>query len=61
MNKTLLKVLASAVMAESCMPAGTGMNATCIQPEKVNRKQQRNEGCSCGSGLKYKKCHGRYS
>ena len=26
---------------------------------KVNGKIGRNELCPCGSGLKYKKCHGR--
>ena len=29
------------------------------QPERASRKVGRNEPCSCGSGLKYKKCCGR--
>ncbi len=28
-------------------------------PRKVNQKIGRNDPCPCGSGLKYKKCHGR--
>ena len=28
------------------------------QPIKVDKKVGRNEPCPCGSGLKYKKCHG---
>jgi len=27
--------------------------------ERVSRKPGRNEPCSCGSGLKFKKCHGK--
>ena len=28
------------------------------QPIKVDKKIGRNEPCPCGSGKKYKKCHG---
>lgn len=30
-----------------------------LLPIEGIRKQGRNEPCSCGSGIKYKKCHGR--
>jgi len=30
-----------------------------VQPESQGRKVGRNEPCPCGSGLKYKKCHGK--
>ena len=30
------------------------------QPVRVEQKVGRNEPCPCGSGKKYKKCHGRY-
>ena len=29
------------------------------QPVRVEQKVGRNEPCPCGSGKKYKKCHGR--
>lgn len=29
-----------------------------IQPYRAEPKQGRNERCNCGSGLKYKRCHG---
>ena len=29
-----------------------------MQPIVGGQKPQRNQPCSCGSGLKYKKCHG---
>jgi uncharacterized protein YecA (UPF0149 family) len=28
--------------------------------ERVSMKPGRNEPCFCGSGLKFKKCHGKY-
>ena len=30
-----------------------------IQPVRVDKKVGRNEPCPCGSGKKYKQCHGR--
>lgn len=30
-----------------------------VQPESVNKKIGRNDPCWCGSGKKYKKCHGK--
>jgi len=30
-----------------------------VQPEPQGKKVGRNEPCLCGSGLKYKKCHGK--
>ena len=30
-----------------------------VQPIKVEQKVGRNDDCPCGSGRKYKKCHGR--
>ena len=29
------------------------------QPVRVEKKVGRNEPCPCGSGKKYKKCHGK--
>jgi preprotein translocase subunit SecA len=29
------------------------------QPVKVEKKVGRNEPCPCGSGKKYKQCHGK--
>ena len=30
-----------------------------VQPIRVDKKVGRNEACPCGSGKKYKQCHGR--
>lgn len=32
---------------------------SCEREEEVRQKVGRNEPCPCGSGTKYKKCHGR--
>ncbi|MDO8670721.1 MAG: DUF1186 domain-containing protein [Dehalococcoidia bacterium] len=41
-------------------PANRGLGAgTSKQPVRVAQKVGRNEPCPCGSGKKYKKCHGR--
>jgi preprotein translocase subunit SecA len=39
-------------------PAARGGTATATRPQTV-KKVGRNEACPCGSGLKYKRCHGR--
>jgi preprotein translocase subunit SecA len=39
--------------------AGDGAAASAPQPVHVGQKVGRNDPCPCGSGLKYKKCHGK--
>ena len=36
-----------------------GGNRVKLQPVKVEHKTGRNEPCPCGSGKKYKNCHGK--
>jgi preprotein translocase subunit SecA len=43
---------------EELGPSTGGGTATATRPQTV-RKVGRNEACPCGSGLKYKRCHGR--
>jgi len=38
--------------------SGTGDGTTTNKPAKSDKKVGRNEPCPCGSGKKYKKCHG---
>lgn len=38
---------------------GTRSNPRQISPIKANQKVGRNDPCHCGSGKKFKKCHGR--
>jgi preprotein translocase subunit SecA len=33
--------------------------AQSVQPVHAEKKAGRNDPCPCGSGLKYKKCHGK--
>lgn len=37
----------------------TVSRSSVLQDLKRRSKQPRNELCNCGSGLKYKKCHGK--
>ncbi len=39
--------------------AGDGAAAAAPQPVHAGQKVGRNDPCPCGSGLKYKKCHGK--
>ncbi len=39
--------------------AGRPPQPTRVQPVRVEKKVGRNEPCPCGSGKKYKQCHGR--
>ena len=43
-------------MREAAMEAASGEES--IEQIKAERKVGRNEPCPCGSGKKYKKCHG---
>jgi len=54
---------ASAAAAEAAVPGGGGgAAAEAVQPfVREGRKIGRNEPCPCGSGKKYKQCHGRLS
>jgi len=45
-------------MAAGRQPQGQ-MNVRPVQPVRVEKKIGRNEPCPCGSGKKYKQCHGR--
>ncbi len=38
--------------------SGTGDGSTTKKPAKSDKKVGRNDPCPCGSGKKYKKCHG---
>ncbi len=38
---------------------GAGASAPALQPVHVGSKVGRNDPCPCGSGKKYKKCHGK--
>lgn len=35
-----------------------GSGGMSFKPEKKVEEQGRNDDCACGSGKKYKKCHG---
>jgi len=52
-------VAAGAEGAASATPAGAG--AATATPERAVPKVGRNEQCPCGSGKKYKRCHGQPS
>lgn len=53
---------AAADMTESAPMDGTEMSETDEQPfVRGERKVGRNEPCPCGSGKKYKQCHGKLS
>jgi preprotein translocase subunit SecA len=49
----------SAQPAEGTMAAGPGQQAARRNPVTVDREPGRNDPCPCGSGKKYKHCHGR--
>ena len=40
-------------------PAGGTETRTKAEPVRVAQKVGRNEPCPCGSGKKYKQCHGK--
>lgn len=42
------------------MPANAPRRSDNLQPVKVGEKVGRNDPCPCGSGKKYKKCHGKF-
>ena len=39
-------------------PGGNGQNGGAREPARAGPKIGRNDPCWCGSGKKYKKCHG---
>ena len=44
----------------AAMPMGAGVKGGAAgQPLRSNKKVGRNDPCPCGSGKKYKKCHGK--
>ncbi len=45
--------------AEQQMAGGGPQQQGKIQPRTVEDEPGRNDPCWCGSGKKYKKCHGR--
>ncbi|MEG2493050.1 MAG: preprotein translocase subunit SecA [Rikenellaceae bacterium] len=47
------------IQREVAMKAGRGGEAQKTMPIEVGKKVGRNEPCPCGSGKKYKQCHGR--
>jgi preprotein translocase subunit SecA len=46
------------VVAKVTSVSGTGDAAVTKKPAKSDKKVGRNDPCPCGSGKKYKKCHG---
>lgn len=46
------------VVAKITNTSGTGDGTSTKKPVKVDKKIGRNDPCPCGSGKKYKKCHG---
>ena len=40
-------------------PTGTGPSRQPLEPVRVEKKTGRNDPCPCGSGKKYKNCHGK--
>ena len=48
----------AAAVAEPPRPARTGGDDTVRQVKREEPKVGRNDPCPCGSGKKYKKCHG---
>ncbi len=49
---------AASAVAEPPRPARTGGDDTVRQVKREEPKTGRNDPCPCGSGKKYKKCHG---
>jgi preprotein translocase subunit SecA len=49
--------VATATMGRSTAPAAPASGPT--EPVRVDKTPGRNEPCFCGSGKKYKMCHGR--
>jgi hypothetical protein len=49
---------AASAVAEPPRPARTGGDDTVRQVKRDEPKVGRNDPCPCGSGKKYKKCHG---
>ena len=47
--------------SDSSAPGGGPPRPKKIQPVRVEKKVGRNDPCPCGSGKKYKHCHGRVS
>jgi len=43
---------------EMSRQAGASATATAVAPRKAGEKVGRNDKCPCGSGKKYKACHG---
>jgi len=39
-------------------PSGSSPDKKQVQPVRVDKKVGRNDPCPCGSGKKYKNCHG---
>ena len=45
--------------AQRAAAQGAGRSSTPVQPAKAGPRINRNDPCPCGSGKKYKNCHGR--
>jgi len=54
-----LALAASGTPEEIAMRAEGGQDSVVQQPRRVERTPGRNDMCPCGSGKKYKLCHGR--
>jgi len=49
----------SALEADQEEPEAEGNVAAAVAPARTEQKIGRNEPCPCGSGKKYKHCHGQ--
>jgi len=61
-EKLAFQHAAASAMAEEALASGAAESAPAETPQTFTREQPkvgRNEPCPCGSGKKYKQCHGR--
>ncbi|MBI2100945.1 MAG: preprotein translocase subunit SecA [Candidatus Vogelbacteria bacterium] len=60
MEATMIETIAAAVrqMVEGALPQGSTSRKIEIVKTSAGKKVGRNDPCPCGSGKKYKKCHG---
>lgn len=57
-KKILLAGMVHSALAQMAMPQGKRERIVGYYNPETDKPQGRNESCRCGSGLKFKKCHG---
>lgn len=57
-KKILLAGMMYSSLAQMAIPSGKEERIVGYYNPETDKPQGRNEPCKCGSGLKFKKCHG---